>query len=254
MEALVFGVAVAMLVLVMAIVAYRSGWRWRRGFTELLSAEFFLYNRPNGGRVVLRRAIWATIVVYAPTITLLELLAPNREWSFSHDALFAVLRETIPWFGAIFGAMYVALYTRFSAQWTYLAEFYNQIMETRCQNPVSDGDGDEAYSEWQAAFVEDADDLHLVTKPMFALAVDEMLSRHEVADAFVATAAGGYARLRNIKARIRLARVLYVRNQPASWAEANKRYRARKESGQEPAPNAGPPVAPSTGGASTSEP
>lgn len=69
--------------------------------------------------------------------------------------------------GATFGATYAALYTRFSSQWTYLAGLYNQLMATQAHAPI-DNDPERAgiYLAWEAAFIEDADDLHLSTKPI----------------------------------------------------------------------------------------
>jgi hypothetical protein len=38
--------------------------------------------------------------------------------------------DSIGWIGAIFAAVYAALYARFASQWSYLAGVYNQMRQT----------------------------------------------------------------------------------------------------------------------------
>lgn len=70
----------------------------------------------------------------------------------------------------ILAAVYTALYARFSSQWHYLADVYNQIKSVRANEPVNA----RQVEEWKAAFIEDADTLHLVNKPLFASIVSAM--------------------------------------------------------------------------------
>lgn len=78
-------------------------------------------------------------------------------------------------FPAAFGAVYVALYARFSSQWNYLANLYNQIMQCRVK---ANGQYDkERLARWCAGFVEDAWRLHLLRKPMFTEVVSGLLQK-----------------------------------------------------------------------------
>ena len=76
------------------------------------------------------------------------------------------IADTVPWLGAIFAGVYVALYARFASQWSYLAGVYNQIRQTLATwDPTKDNANH--LNLWRAGFIEDALDLHLATKPMF---------------------------------------------------------------------------------------
>ena len=85
----------------------------------------------------------------------------------------------MPWLGAIFAGVYVALYARFSAQFSYLAGVYNQLMETAASSPRDDHK-DEILDTWYAGFVEDAVALHLASKRMFSVTVWLMLEQPRV--------------------------------------------------------------------------
>jgi len=111
----------------------------------------------------------------------------------------------LPWVGAIFAFTYAALYARFSSQWTYLAGFYNQIMATQAQiagtaptAAQSNPNSNEKIQIWKAAFVEDAQDLHVATKKMFSLAVWFMLEEPAVFDIFVKYTVNGPERLQEL--------------------------------------------------------
>lgn len=178
-----------------------------------LSLEFLLARRANGGGVILARSLTMSIQAYALALLVKESLAPNATLVFSLEALKAAIVETIPWYGAIFAGAYAALYSRFSAQWTYLADLYNQIMAVQCSG-ASDA---EAVVLWKAAFMEDADDLHLATKPMFASVINAMLAEKPVREAFVAHAPGHEARLKSLEVRVKAAlKKTHERYQPAN--------------------------------------
>jgi hypothetical protein len=55
-------------------------------------------------------------------------------------------------------------YARFSSQWSYLAGVYNQIKAAECRT----GFQETVLAQWKAGFIEDAADLHLLRKAMFA--------------------------------------------------------------------------------------
>jgi hypothetical protein len=62
------------------------------------------------------------------------------------------------------GATYIALRGRFSDQWRYLAGVYNQIKAAECRRDIEK----EALREWKAGFVEDAVEVHLARKRIYA--------------------------------------------------------------------------------------
>jgi hypothetical protein len=166
-----------------------------------LSFEFLLKRHANGGGVILARSIAVSLEAYAFALLVKESLTPGATLVFSLDALRAAIVETIPWYGAIFAGAYAALYSRFSAQWTYLADLYNQIMAAQCSGTPDA----EAVVLWKAAFMEDADDLHLATKPMFASVISAMLEEELVRHAFTAHAPGHAARLNALETRVKAA-------------------------------------------------
>src|SRR3982750_866105 len=93
-----------------------------------LSAEWLLNERPNGGTVVVLRALWVAALGYVCAIVVTELLRPNTVWSFSSVALRAAMLDNLKVGGVLFAGAYTAFYARFASQWSYLAGVYNQIM------------------------------------------------------------------------------------------------------------------------------
>jgi len=89
--------------------------------------------------------------------------------------------KSIPTFGAIFAACYVALYSRFSSQWTYLANVYNQI---KAAETSAETDKKILIAEWKAGFIEDALTLHLAYKPIFSATINVWGRDESVAEAF----------------------------------------------------------------------
>ncbi len=167
-----------------------------------VAGEFFLKNRPNGGTVVLYRTAFISTILYVVAITLKSALAPRATLHFDTAEARAVMADTIPWFGAIFAGVYVALYTRFASQWSYLAGLYNQMMQAQVETAPTTDDRDECLALWQAAFIEDAEDLHLARKPMFAAVIADLLSYPAVRSAYVGYSPGGEPRLRKLEAQV----------------------------------------------------
>lgn len=132
---------------------------------RFLTGEFILEFRANGGTVVFLRSCWITTIVYGLAVLLREVTDTNAIlWTLSFDSFRLAVNQTIPWIGAIFAGVYIALYARFASQWSYIASLYNQIIQTECDPNSST----KAIAVWWAAFIEDAEDLHLAFKPMFA--------------------------------------------------------------------------------------
>jgi hypothetical protein len=179
----------------------------------VLSGEFFLESSPNGGAVILKRSLWVATFTYLFGLAFKAVIDADYQWAFELIAARALISETLPWFGAIFAGVYAALYARFSSQWSYVADLYNQIMATAVQVRHEPAEGEPQLSTWWAGFIEDAEDLHLATKPMFAGVIRSLLDQHRVRSAFVSGTAGGEARLLRLQAAVNEA-----------WVRAERKY------------------------------
>jgi hypothetical protein len=168
---------------------------------DVLSGEVVLRSRPNGGGVVLYRSLQSALLVYLAAIGVREIIAPNHLWSFDLQVARAAIANSLPWFGAIFAATYAGFYTRFSQQWTYLAGLYNQIMQTDAQIASKTADQLRLLAAWKAGFIEDAEDLHLAEKPMYAAVIISFLKDEGVHELYVQNTVGGEARLADLKKR-----------------------------------------------------
>lgn len=175
--------------------------RNRHDVAGILFGEFFLDKRPNGGAVIVRRTAWTTTIIYLVTLVVYERLAVGATCRLSLPHA-DTLRATLPWLGAIAAAMYAASYSRFASQWTYLANLYNQMMAAAAAQPTSPSEESKrALAAWRAGFIEDAEDLHLATKPSYAGVIRSLLSREDVRDVYIRSAFGGEARLANLERR-----------------------------------------------------
>lgn len=143
--------------------------RWNRA-VSFLSGEFMLGGKANGGSIIFARAIFVALLTYVSAVVVKEICTPDKLWSTSWPAVGRAISETLPWFGAIFAGVYAALYARFSSQWNYIAGLYNQIKAAEVQLAIADNSerATEVIAQWKAGFIEDADALHLSSKPMIA--------------------------------------------------------------------------------------
>ncbi|OBF33265.1 hypothetical protein A5724_19545 [Mycobacterium sp. ACS1612] len=158
----------------------RAFWWVLDKLTTIVSGEFMLklgsrLGRPNGGTMIFLRSVWVSVILYSVALLLrsgdyAEWTWRFWEWQIDLEKLKGEITETVPWLGAIFAGVYVALYARFSAQFSYLAGVYNQLMETAASSP-RDEHKDEILDTWYAGFIEDAVALHLASKRMFSVAV-----------------------------------------------------------------------------------
>lgn len=174
-----------------------------RGFWEsfvcVLSGEWVLSYYPNGGTAVFLRTTFVTTLVFGTTFLLRARLAPGATAALDWDGFRLTLEETMPWAGAIFAGVYVAFYTRFSTQWGYLANLYNQIMAMACTLDSSDEDAMGPMRKWKAGFIEDAYELHLYKKEMFAAVVCSLLSCADIRQCFVDTVADSSKKLTDME-------------------------------------------------------
>ena len=127
----------------------------------------------NGSSVIILRSLLTVLYVY-----LLGLL-PYWTWDPSAE-----------WYAVVFAGIYTALYARFASQWSYLAGLYNQIKNAETHDGCLPG----ALADWKAGFIEDADELHLASKPLFASVIRVWGKKPCVEDCFVKHAPGGKAR------------------------------------------------------------
>lgn len=139
----------------------------------------------------------------------------RRTWFFSKvlDAVnFAKQTlEIAPWFAAAAGAVYAALYARFSAQWSYLAGVYNQIKQCEVElhgaGPVN-SDALIKFAEWKAGYIEDAHNLHLHAKESVSATIHLWGKDELVEAAFIRTVTGGQDRWKHV---VREASAAYTR-------------------------------------------
>jgi len=162
------------------------------------SGEYWLKHRPNGGTVVFMRSAQLTLLLYAPLAFLIYYSENQITGHFSPKAFAKAIANTIPMLGAIFAASYVTFYSRFAAQWNYLASLYNQIMAASVSLSAEQCENSEKLILWKAAFIEDAQDLHLVRKPMFQHLVQALLSDDKIRQAFIASCPNGAQRAAEI--------------------------------------------------------
>jgi hypothetical protein len=155
---------------------------------SFLSFEHFLNKWPNGGTVIVLRSFCIALLLYFSGLGLRNMLDPTRTWTPSFLELRLQALTTFHWFGTVFAAIYVALYSRFAAQYNYLASLYNQIKATECKDS---GLNAQQLADWKAAFIEDARELHLANKPHFASVILHWAAEEGVKKSFEVNADGG---------------------------------------------------------------
>lgn len=161
-----------------------SAWKW---FVSQLSAEFILNHTSNSGAVVLLRALWTAFWVMVIAIILNSIL-DNGITSNLQPKLIKTGFQTHPtWYAIVFAAVYTALYTRYSSQWQYLAKLYNDIKskeidiasrmdDLECTGPLLD--------RWKAAFIADANAMHLATQESYSTVIGDWLRNEAVRTAY----------------------------------------------------------------------
>lgn len=156
-----------------------------------LTGEFWLDRYPNGGSVIFGRTLQSTVQIFLIGLWIQQVFDPTRTLSPSWQEACAAFSNNVEWLGAIAAATYAAYYTRFSAQWSYLAGTYNQIKQTeiaaRAQDPLLNCNRERRriLAEWKAAFIDDADMLHLAAQKSFASIVIAWARDDLVRESFV---------------------------------------------------------------------
>lgn len=140
---------------------------WSRAF-RWLSGEVLLSCWANCGTLIAFRSFWASCVICMAGLLLTNSLDPTRSAPPEWRELRAQVVAGLPGFATVLAATYAAFYTRFSSQWTYVAEVYNSIKAAEYSTAAGNG---AALAEWKAGFIEDCEDLHLARKPSLATTI-----------------------------------------------------------------------------------
>lgn len=145
---------------------------------KIITGEFILKFMPNGGTAILFRSVFVSVYLYLLAVAAKSYTNESAILAFSPEQFRIEINSTIPWLGAIFGGIYAALYSRFSSQWSYLADLYNQQISAAL-SLTKDQLNDDTFAIWQAAFIEDAVCMHLAIKPGFINAILGMLKEEK---------------------------------------------------------------------------
>jgi hypothetical protein len=174
---------------------------------SVISGEWLLRKRPNGGTVIFLRSLWIGFLIYSLSLVLKNGINPDRTWELNGSQLLRDIVETMNWAGGIFVAAYALLYARFASQWQYLAGVYNQIKtaEVRTGGGQQPPGSKQIINEWKAGFIEDAEDLHLALKRSFAFTIWEWSGVPEVKETYARTVPGGSNRLQDLNSKIKIA-------------------------------------------------
>jgi hypothetical protein len=175
---------------------------WEKLWSALTGEWMLRRGCPNGGTVIFCRTVQITLILYLIGLWLRSLFVFGvaLPWHSQFSALWYNGVDTLPWLGGIFAAVYAALYARFASQWSYLAGVYNQMRQTLVTTEEPNGDH---LVMWRAAFIEDALDLHLATKPMFRPFLLRMLDMPPVAAKFDDYTVDGEERREQLEERLR---------------------------------------------------
>ncbi len=152
----------------------------------------------NGSSVIILRSLLTALYVYALILLGQNMLDPSRTWEFSLTELRLQVIASAEWYAAVFAGIYTALYARFASQWSYLAGLYNQIKNAETHAGCSS----DALADWQAGFIEDAEELHLASKPLFASVIRDWGKKAQVENRFVKHGPGGKAWFDKLMTRV----------------------------------------------------
>lgn len=169
----------------------------------------------NGGDVILLRSLIVAIELTGIALVLRNVIDPKLTEPASWTAFRTQLIDIAPWFAAATGAVYAALYARFSAQWSYLAGLYNQIKQAELEMAYTNSNdvGLDRLAEWKAGYIEDAQALHLHAKENVAAVVHHWGKDSKVAQAFIEASPGGQVRWDSLQ-----------RDAAAAYDKANSGY------------------------------
>lgn len=139
---------------------------------RFLSGEFILKKIHNGGCSVVLRTLFSGTVLSLLVVVLHFIIYKQIENPLN------IIKGNGWQFCGIYAAAYASFYTRFVSQWTYLSNLYNQIKESIQDKDLKDEEKNENSFVWMASFIEDAENLHMETKPLFAAVIITWLEKY----------------------------------------------------------------------------
>jgi len=166
---------------------------WKK-FINIISGEWILKSADNGGPVIALRSIVCSISLFLFILGFMNIVDPTKSWDFSFRIFQEEIVKRITWFGVLFAAVYAALYSRFSSQWSYLANLYNTIKQASLRSDINE----DILSEWKAAFIEDAEYLHLSHKNNFASIIYWWIQDEKVKEKYIQYTPGGKERFESL--------------------------------------------------------
>jgi len=162
------------------------------GFVNVVSGEWIIsfLECPNGGGTIAARAVWSSFCICVLVHLFHQILNPLAPISKSYYVSKYGSLRLLSWFGTIFAGVYTALYARFASQWTYLSHVYNEIKKVE----ASGVDDPRALDEWKADFMEDAVEVQLATKAVFASVIKLWGEKASIKQKFIDHPLGGETR------------------------------------------------------------
>ena len=148
-------------------------------------------DQPNGGTLIAVRACLIALLMYLVYIAVSHGCDPTRTNVFCWTEFKEEFGKSFQYFSALLGGTYLALYARFSSQWSYLAQLYNSIKSIEVQAAIASP----VIAEWKAGFIEDAFNLHLATKNNFAPIISAGCRDEKVREAFCKYTPNGHNQL-----------------------------------------------------------
>ena len=124
----------------------------------------WLLRKDNGGLKIATRTALVSAELYGAALVLSAATRPGAIWlTFDLKQMCTLVHETIPWLGAILGSTYLALYSRFASQWSYLSGLYNSIMSAEALQDANQ----KPLTEWKREFCTECELLHLSKREPF---------------------------------------------------------------------------------------
>lgn len=151
-----------------------------RNIVDFICAEWIFKFFPNGGTAVFIRTVFVGSTICYLLFLTYSFFATNPL------PFFELLPKQLFKIASIYAAVYAAFYARFVSQWTYLSNLYNQIKEAELNTNLNlVGKSDLLYG-WMSGFIEDAEDLHMETKEVFATVILNWIAQHpKVKDKYI---------------------------------------------------------------------
>lgn len=167
------------------------------GLVWVVTAEWLFKIFPNGGTAVLLRTIFSGTLLLAVA----ALIHGTYHVCYSKDDYDVIKFIASNWlkFCGMYAAVYASFYARFVSQWTYLSNLYNQIKNADLEfgkscvmnnSSIQCGKtcnclAKDKLDGWKAGFIEDAETLHMETKPIFSTVIYIWLENNsKIADVY----------------------------------------------------------------------